>query len=66
MKVLARELKTKDIIKKDGVLYTIMNIVEDNYKNGTPCLGIECSAGVNKDKIDSYFCFKLETKVNIV
>ena len=65
MKIEAKNLKVGNVIKKPGCLFTVKKIEEDKYKNGKPCLNISCSSGSN-NKIDSYFNFKLETKVDIV
>jgi len=58
----ASELKQGDTFRRQGYLMTVVNIKPDNYKNGTPCLLVECTTNGGK-VIDSFFSFKLTTKV---
>ena len=60
---LASELKIGDTFKKQNRNFTIQNITPCEYKNGTKAVMLECT--VNDRKIiDSYFTFKLDTKIN--
>jgi uncharacterized protein (UPF0128 family) len=59
----AQELKIGDTFKKQGFKFTVKNIKQDVYKNGTPCITVECSMN-NSEIVDSFFTFKLDTKVN--
>ena len=58
----AQELKIGDTIKRQGIQFTVRKINNDMYKNGTPCIAVECSVK-GSNKIDSYFNFKLTTKI---
>ena len=59
----ASELKKGDTFRKQGYKFTVVNIVEGGYKNGTPSILVECT--MNDSKIvDSFFNFKLNTRVN--
>ncbi len=58
----ASELKIGDTFRKQGYLFTVAKITKDEYKNGTPTLMVECTMN-NSKIIDSYFSFKLDTKV---
>jgi hypothetical protein len=58
----AQELKIGDTFKRQGFKFTVQNIRQDKYKNGTPCIIAECT--MNESKIvDSFFEFKLTTKI---
>ena len=58
----ASELKIGDTFRKQGYKFTVANIRESGYKNGTPSILVECT--MNDSKIvDSFFDFKLTTKV---
>ena len=56
------ELKIGDTIKRQGIKFTVQNIEQETYKNGTPSLLISCTAN-NSKVVDSFFHFKLSTKV---
>lgn len=58
----ASELKIGDTFKRDGFLLTVANITPSTYKNGTPCIMVECTTNGGKI-VDSFACFKLTTKV---
>lgn len=58
----ARDFKIGDTFKKYGYKYTVCKIVPDEYKNGIACLRFECTMNDSKI-IDSFFTFKLETKI---
>ena len=60
--MIASELKIGDTFKSDGFLLTVAKITPDTYKNGTPCLMVECTTNGGKI-IDSFKCLKLTTKV---
>jgi len=58
----ASELRIGDTFRRQGFLFTVSNIKPDTYKNGTEAIIVECTT--NKGTIvDSYFSFKLTTKV---
>ena len=58
----AQELKKGDTFRKQGYLFTVVNIKNENYKNGAPSLIVECT--MNDGKIvDSFFHFKPTTKI---
>lgn len=58
----ASELKQGDTFRKQGYKFTVVNIKEGGYKNGTPTVLVECT--MNDSKIvDSFFHFKLNTKI---
>jgi len=59
---LASELKIGDTFRKQGRKFTVQNITPDTYKNGTKAVIVECTIDDRK-VIDSYFCFKLDTKI---
>ena len=58
----AQELKIGDTFRSDGFLLKVAKITPDNYKNGTPCIIVECTTNGGKI-VDSFRCFKLTTKV---
>lgn len=58
----AQDLKIGDTFKKQGFEFVVRKITKDNYRNGTPCFLVECSIK-GSDKIDSFFSFKLNTKI---
>jgi outer membrane protein assembly factor BamA len=58
----AQELKIGDTFRRQGYKFTVVNIVPDTYKNGTEALRVECTMG-SSTKVDSFFSFKLTTKV---
>jgi hypothetical protein len=60
--MLASELKIGDTIKRQGYIFTVVNIEQETYKNGTPSLLVSCSDNIT-NKVGSYFHFKLSTKV---
>jgi len=60
--MIASELKIGDTFRSDGFLLTIANITTSSYKNGTPCIMVECTTNGGKI-VDSFKCFKLTTKV---
>jgi len=58
----AAELKIGDTFKKQGHTFKVVKLTPDTYKNGTPCLIVECT--MNGGSIaDSFFSFKLSTKI---
>jgi hypothetical protein len=58
----AAELKIGDTFKKEGHTFKVVKLTPDTYKNGTPCLIVECT--MNGGSIaDSFFSFKLGTKI---
>jgi hypothetical protein len=60
--MIASELKIGDTFKRQGFLLTVSEITPSSFKNGTPVLMVACTT--NGGKIaDSFFCFKLTTKV---
>lgn len=58
----AAELKIGDTFRRQGFKFTVQNIKQDGYKNGTPCVRVECTMNDNKI-VDSFFVFKLTTKI---
>ena len=58
----AAELKIGDTFKRQGFKFTVVNIKEDNYKNGTPAITVGCTTNEGK-AVDSFFSFKLTTKI---
>lgn len=60
--MIASELKIGDTFRKDGFLLTVAKITADSYKNGTPCVMVECTTN-GGNIVDSFACFKLTTKV---
>lgn len=58
----AENLKIGDSFKRQGITFTVCTIESDSYKNGTKCLHVGCKSN-GSDRIDSYFSFKLNTKV---
>lgn len=60
--MIASELKIGDTFKKQGFKFTVKKINQDNFKNGTPCILVECTINDGVD-IDSFFVFKLTTKI---
>lgn len=60
--MIASELKIGDTFKRQGYKFTVKNIIQDIYKNGTPCIIVECTTN-NNNIIDSFFNFKLNTKI---
>lgn len=58
----AKDLKIGDTFKRQGIEFVVRKISDDRYKNGTPCIAVECSIK-GSDKIDSFFNFKLTTKI---
>ena len=58
----AKDLKIGDTFRRQGYKFTIHNILQDRYKNGTECVIVHCSKNDGKT-VDSFFNFKLETKV---
>ena len=58
----ASELKIGDTFRRQGFLLTVKKIKPDTYQNGTPCIIVECTTNGGKI-VDSFFCFKLTTKV---
>ena len=61
-KMTAAELKIGDTFRRQGFLFTVANIKPDSYKNGTPAVIVECTTNQGKI-VDSFFLFKLTTKV---
>jgi len=61
-KMTALELKIGDTFKRQGIKFTVQNIEQETYKNGTPSLLVSCTAN-NSKVVDSFFHFKLTTKV---
>ena len=61
-KMTASELKIGDTIRRQGIKFTVQNIEQETYKNGIPSLLISCTAN-NSKVVDSFFHFKLSTKV---
>jgi hypothetical protein len=58
----ALELKIGDTFKRQGIKFTVQNIEQETYKNGKPSLLVYCTAN-NSKVVDSFFHFKLTTKV---
>ncbi len=58
----ASELKINDTFKRQGFKFTVKTIQNDSFKNGTPCILVGCTMG-NNQVVDSYFTFKLDTKI---
>jgi hypothetical protein len=58
----AAELKKGDTFKRQGMTFKVVNIKPDTYKNGTPCVIIECTTN-GGSIVDSFFNFKLTTKI---
>ncbi len=58
----ASELKIGDTFRRDGYKFTVSNIREGGYKNGTPSIVVECTMNDSK-LVDSFFHFKLNTRV---
>ena len=59
----AQDLKIGDTFKKQGFKFTVKNIEPETLKNGTASLLVSCT--MNESKIvDSFFHFKLDTKIN--
>jgi hypothetical protein len=58
----ASELKIGDTFRRQGFLFTVANIKPETYKNGTPAVIVECTTNQGKI-VDSFFLFKLTTKV---
>jgi hypothetical protein len=59
----AQDLKIGDTFKKQGFKFTVKNIEPETLKNGTASLLVSCT--MNESQIvDSFFHFKLETKIN--
>jgi hypothetical protein len=61
-KKTASQLQIGDTFKKQGYTFTILKITQDKYKNGTPCIMVECGTN-GKQVADSFFSFKLTTKI---
>lgn len=60
--MIASELKIGDTFKSNGYLLTVAKITHDTYKNGTPCIMVECTTNGGKI-VDSFKFFKLTTKI---
>ena len=60
----AAELKIGDTFKKQGFTFKVAAVKQDAYKNGTPCVMVECTTNGGKS-VDSFFNFKLTTKIKI-
>ena len=58
----ATELKIGDTFRKQGYKFTVKEITEEEYKNGTKSLRIGCTMN-ESNIIDSYFHFKLNTQI---
>ena len=58
----AIELKIGDTFKRQGFTFKVAKLTSDNYKNGTPCIMVECTTN-GGNIIDSFFHFKLNTKI---
>ena len=58
----ASELKKGDTFIRQGFLFTVMEIENEEYKNGKSSLLVSCTMN-NGKTIDSYFHFKPTTKV---
>ena len=58
----ASELKIGNTFRRQGYKFTVVNIKEGGYKNGTPSIIVECTMGDSK-VVDSFFDFKLTTKI---
>jgi hypothetical protein len=59
----AQDLKIGDTFKKQGFKFTVKNIEQDTFKNGTASLLVSCTMN-DSQIVDSFFHFKLETKIN--
>jgi hypothetical protein len=59
---IAKNLKVGDTFRKQGFQFVVKKIEPETYMNGTPSLLVSCSIG-QSDLIDSFFHFKLETKI---
>ena len=58
----AAELKIGDTFKRDGYSFKVVKLTPDRYKNGTPCVIVECTMN-GSSLVDSFFNFKLTTKI---
>jgi hypothetical protein len=58
----ASELKIGDTFKRQGHSFKVVKLTQDNYKNGTPSIIVECTTNGGKI-VDSFFNFKLTTKI---
>ena len=58
----ASELKIGDTFSRQGFLLTVVELTQDVYKNGTPCILVSCTTN-GGTVVDSFFSFKLTTKV---
>lgn len=58
----AQELKIGDTFTRQGIKLTVAKITQAEYKKGTKCVIVECYSNGGK-VIDSYYTFKLTTKV---
>jgi hypothetical protein len=58
----AAELKIGDTFKRQGYSFKVVKITQDSYKNGTPSVIVECTTN-GGDIVDSFFNFKLTTKI---
>ena len=58
----AKDLKVGDTFRKQGFQFVVKKIETETYINDTPSLLVSCSMG-KSDLIDSFFHFKLETKI---
>jgi hypothetical protein len=58
----ASELKIGDTFKRQGYSFKVVKLTQDVYKNGTPCIIVECTTN-NGSIVDSFFNFKLTTKI---
>ena len=58
----AKDLKIGDTFKKQGFKFVVKEIQQEIYKNGIPSLLVSCA--INESEIiDSFFHFKLDTKI---
>jgi hypothetical protein len=58
----AAELKIGDTFKRQGYSFKVVKLTQDFYKNGTPCVIVECTTN-GGSVVDSFFNFKLTTKI---
>jgi hypothetical protein len=58
----AGELKIGDTFKRQGFSFKVAKLTMYVYKNGTPCVIVECTTN-GGNVVDSFFNFKLTTKI---
>jgi hypothetical protein len=58
----ANQLKIGDTFRKQGYLFTVVELTNDDYKNGTENILVSCTTNGGKI-VDSFFRFKPTTKI---